>query len=163
VTAQPPATPDPTIDPRVSPAGPANPFETLVLAACATSGWAVLSHTAQPTSLQALLPPWLRVVWGALLLVGGVLTVVGLYWRDHFTGIEIKRVGLIAAAAATLAYGTALLTIGPPGFVAAAGNLATGLACIVRVWQVTHALKAARGRMRDMRAPRRGRDGGEPG
>lgn len=144
----------PPIDPRIRPAGPANPFETLVLAACATSGWAVLSHTAQPTSLQALLPPWLRVAWGILLLVGGLLTVFGLYWRDHWTGIEIKRVGLVAAATATLAYGTALLTIGPVGFVAAAGNLATGIACIIRVWQVTNALKAARGRMESMRITR---------
>jgi hypothetical protein len=143
-------------DPKTRPAGPANPFETLVLAACATSGWAVLSHTAQPTSLQALLPPWLRVAWGALLLVGGLLTVFGLYWPDHFTGIEIKRVGLVAAAAATLAYGTALLTIGPVGFVAATGNIATGIACIVRVVQVSRALTAARGRMTAMRPPRRG-------
>jgi hypothetical protein len=162
VTAK-PATPKPTDPPRHSrlrPTGPPNPFEVFLLAICAVQGWAVLTHIAEPTSLQALLPPWLRVMWGLLLLAGGVLSVSGLYWFDQFTGVEIKRVGLLCAAGGTLAYGAALLTIGPTGFVVAATNIAFALACIVRVVQVTRALKAARGRITAMRPPRR--TDGEP-
>lgn len=138
---------------RLRPAGPPNPFETFLLAVCAVQGWAVLSHAARPPSVQALMPPWLRVIWGLLLLAGGILSVSGLYWTNPFTGIEIKRVGLLAAAGGTLAYAVALLTIGTAGILAAATNLGFAIACVVRIWQVTRALEAARGRMTAMRPP----------
>ena len=141
---------------RLRPAGPPNPFEAFLLAVCAVQGWAVLTNTAQPPSVQALLPPWLRTVWGVLLLTGGVLSVSGLYWTDPFTGVEIKRVGLVAAAGGTLAYGVALLTVGSPGLLASATNFGFAAACIVRTWQVSRALNAARGRIAAMRDPGRG-------
>lgn len=137
------------------PAGPVNPFEVWLLTACVIQGLVVLTHTARPPSVQALLPPWLRLLWGVLLLVGGVLSVAGLYWPDPFTGIEIKRVGLVLAAAGVLAYGVALLAVGPNGYLAAATNIAFAFACAVRVYQVSQALTAARGRIAAMRPPRR--------
>jgi hypothetical protein len=135
---------------RQRPAGPANPFEVYLLAACIVQGYAVLTKVAQPHSLQDLLPPWLRLMWGALLLIGGVLSVGGLYWIDPLTGIEVKRVGLVAAGGGTLAYGIALILFGPPGFVGAATCIAFSLACAVRIWQVTRALNQARGRITAM-------------
>lgn len=138
------------------PAGPVNPFELYLLAVCALQGWAVLTHVAQPPSLQLALPPTLRLVWGALLLIGGVFSVSGLYWWDPFTGIEVKRVGLISAAAGTLAYAVAVISYaGSMGFLGAAYNVFFAAACIVRVRQVTRALKAARGRVEAMRVPRK--------
>jgi hypothetical protein len=135
---------------RQRPAGPANPFEVYLLGACIVQGYAVLTRVAQPHSLQDLLPPWLRLMWGALLLIGGVLSVGGLYWIDPLTGIEVKRVGLVAAGGGTLAYGIALLAFGPQGFVAAATCIAFSIACVVRVRQVTRALNQARGRITAM-------------
>jgi hypothetical protein len=144
--------------PRQRPAGPANPFEVYLLGACIVQGYAVLTRVAQPRSLQDLLPPWLRLVWGALLLVGGVLSVGGLYWIDPLTGIEVKRVGLVCAGGGTLAYGLALIALGPVGFVGAATCIAFSIACVVRVRQVSRALNQARGRITAMQ-PRGGVDG----
>lgn len=138
--------------PVARPAGPVNPFEAFLLAICAVQGWAILSRTAQPPSLLALLPPGLRIVEGVLLLAGGVLSVSGLYWLNPLTGIEIKRVGLVCAGGATLAYGVAILVVNPVGgFVVAVTNLGFAAACAVRIWQVSRALRSARGRIRGMR------------
>jgi hypothetical protein len=144
--------------PRERPAGDVNPFEVYLLGACVVQGYAVLSHVAEPHSLQDLLPPWLRIMWGALLLIGGALSVGGLYWLDPFTGIEVKRVGLVCAGGGTFAYGLALVALGPTGFVAAATCIAFTIACVVRVKQVSRALNAARGRITAMR-PSGGSDG----
>lgn len=145
-------TPRPT---RINrPSGPINPFELFLLAICAVQGWAILSHTAQPPSLLALLPPALRFLEGFLLLAGGVLSVSGLTWLNPLTGIEIKRIGLVAAGGATLAYGIAILIVNPAaGFLPAVTNIAFALACAVRIRQVSQALTAARGRIHSMRPP----------
>jgi hypothetical protein len=136
------------------PTGRINPFELFLLAVCAVQGWGILSHTAQPPSLLTLLPPTLRLLEGVLLLVGGVLSVSGLTWPNPFTGVEIKRIGLVAAGGATLAYGVAILIVSPAGgFLVAATNLAFALACAVRIWQVSQDLNQARGRIRSMRTP----------
>lgn len=135
------------------PAGPVNPFELYLLAVCALQGWVVLTNIANPPSVQAVLPPILRILWGSLLLIGGVFSVSGLYWWHPFTGIEIKRVGLVAAAGGTLTYGIALIFLGPIGYVGAAYNLFFCTACIVRVGQVSRALTHARRRVKAMREP----------
>jgi hypothetical protein len=143
------------------PLGVPNPFETYLLGACVIQGYAVLSRIAQPQSVQALLPPWLRILWAVLLLIGGALAVSGLYWRDPLTGIEIKRVGLVAAGGGTCAYGVALMFFGPQGLVAAMTCLAFAVACMVRVRQATKALNRARGRITAMRPPPSGGVNGE--
>lgn len=145
------------------PAGPINPFELYLLAVCAIQGIAVLARIARPTSIEtALTPPaGLRIIWAALLIVGGVAGVAGLLWTDPFTGIEVKRIGLIAAGFGTLAYGVALLAFGPQGWFAAAFNLAFTIACITRTIQVTRRLTAARTQVAQLRtrAPRGGSHG----
>lgn len=138
------------------PTGPVNPFEVFLLAACSVQGWAVLTRITQPQSVALLLPMWLQYMWGFLLLTGGVLSVSGLYWTDPFNGIEIKRVGLCAAAGGTGAYGVAVLALGPNGIVAGVTSLAFTFACGVRIMQVTRALKEARARIAAMRPPEEG-------
>jgi hypothetical protein len=146
--------PDPTPPRQVRPAGDANPFEAYLLAVCALQGWSVLAGTATPTSLSHALTPTLRLVWATLLLIGGILSVVGLYWpRNPITGVEIKRVGLVAAGTASLTYGLALVFIGPAGYVAASLSLSFALACVTRVVQVTRRIRGTRRRIVAARDP----------
>lgn len=137
-----------TIRYEIRPAGPANPFEGFLLAVVALQGFLVLSGLSKPASMVALLPPAFRVIWGLLLLAGGLMSLFGLYWPGSvFTGCEIKRVGLIAAGFGAFAYGIALLTIGPTAYLAASTSLVFSIACLVRHWQVGRALRQARYRI----------------
>lgn len=134
------------------PAGPPNPFESYLLVICVAQGFAVVFGYTRPASIDALLPPVLRLVWGSLLLIGGIAAVVGLYWPgDALDSILIKRVGLLAAGGGTLAYGVALMTLGPPAFIASLFNLCFTLACYVRAAQVTRALNRFRNEMKIIR------------
>lgn len=109
---------------------------------------------ASPRALYAVLTPGLRVAWGVVLVVGGIASIVGLYWpRNPTTGIEIKRVGLVATGTASLAYGVALLLFGPQGYVAALLSLAFALACATRVIQVTRRIRGTRRRIVAARDP----------
>jgi hypothetical protein len=150
-------TPWPTTGPR--PLGPINPFELYLMLAATLQGFTVLAHLARPSSIEALLPRWLVILWAGLLVVGGILTGAGLTWPgDPFTAIEIKRVGLVASGIGASAYAVALFEIGPGGIVAglyAAGFVA---ACAVRVWQIRRALRAARAYLAEVRQHRTRRE-----
>lgn len=126
------------------PMGDPNPFEAYLLAACVVQGAVVLLGWARPTSIEQALPLALRILWAGLLLVGGVFALVGLYWPDPLTGVEIKRPGLVAVGTATLTYGVALVPLGAVGMVAATANIAFALACAVRIRQVTRRVNAVR-------------------
>lgn len=141
-------------DRRDRPMGDPNPFEAYLLGVCALQGWSVLAGAASPNALYSLLNPGLRLAWGLLLVVGGVASVVGLYWpRNPITGIEIKRVGLIATGTASLAYGIALFMFGPQGYVAGSLSLAFAVACATRVVQVTRRIRGNRRRIVAARDP----------
>lgn len=133
---------------EIRPAGPANPFEAFLLAVLVLQGALVLGGVSRPASIVSLLPNGFRIVWAGLMLVGGVLSLAGLYWPgSQFTGCEVKRVGLIASGFGALAYAVALLSIGQSAWVAASTSFFFALACVVRHWQVGRALKQARYRI----------------
>lgn len=150
------ARPDPRDPPkrRARPTGDPNPFEGFLLGVCAIQGWSVLVGTSTPTSIQASLGPGLRFAWAFLLLTGGIAAVSGLYWPGNpITGVEIKRVGLVATGTATLAYGVALLLLGPIGLNVALANFAFSIACFTRTIQVTRRIRGARRRIVAARDP----------
>jgi hypothetical protein len=76
--------------------------------------------------------------------------------------VLIKRVGLLAAAGGTLAYGLALAFLGPLGYIAAAYNIGFAVVCLIRAWQVSVALAVYRAHLRPPRRPRAAPDEGEP-
>lgn len=132
------------------PAGPANPFEGFLLFVAVIQGFLVLSGTAKPTSLLALLPDGFRLMWAGLLFFGGMVSLAGLYWPGNpFTGVEVKRVGLLACAFPTLAYALALFNLGSVGIVAGTQSLLFAAACFWRIHQVGRALNSARQRIND--------------
>lgn len=127
------------------PAGPANPFEAGLLIVCTIQGFWVLTGLATPSSIQLSLGPGLRFVWALLLFLGGGASILGLWWPyDPVDGVLIKRVGLLAAAGGTFAYGLALVFIGPVGFVVALYNIGFAVVCLIRAWQVSLALAVYR-------------------
>jgi hypothetical protein len=140
------------------PAGDPNPFEEFILGVCVLQGCSVLAGAVPPTMGTAL-EPGLLLVWAALMILGGVLSIAGLYWPgDPITGVEVKRVGFVAAGTASLTYGVALALAGPQAFVAAFLSLAFALACARRFIQVTRKIKGQRRRI----VAARDTEGGDP-
>jgi hypothetical protein len=135
------------------PAGPPNPFEAFLLVACIAVGALAVAGYAQPGAFENVLPPWWLRIWGALMLVGGCGAVAGLLWPwDPVDGVLIKRVGLVTLCPLLIAYGVAgLLTDPSARFVASAFAIALGVACAVRVRQVTLAVRGLHGQLRGLR------------
>jgi hypothetical protein len=135
------------------PAGPPNPFEACGLGACIVVGFTAVLGVAQPSSFEHTLPPWGQRVWGALMLIGGLASVAGLYWpADPVDGVLIKRVGLVTLCPLLIAYGGAgFLTEPATRLVAASFAVALGLACAFRTRQVTVAIRGLHGRLRGLR------------
>jgi hypothetical protein len=127
------------------PTGEANPFEVCMLLACTVSGTSVLVGIAQPRSVSDALTPVLLKVWAVLMAAGGLSSLMGLFWPgDPFTGVEVKRVGLIAVGSGCLIYGCAATLLGSAGFAVATVNLLLAAACLYRTFQVSKRLRLAR-------------------
>lgn len=127
-------------------AGYPNPFEAYLLAAASTQGVLVALGVAHSAALDATLgaAPWLRWTWAALMALGGCAAILGLYWpADPFTGVEIKRVGLVATGFGALIYAFAVWSLGRSGVITGLSSAAFAAACFVRTWQVTQLLRRA--------------------
>jgi hypothetical protein len=127
------------------PTGPINPFELAAVVAGIAQGLLVIVGAADPRSVTEALPELLLYVWAALLAAGGGATLAGLTWLgDPFTGVEIKRVGLVAIGFGALVYGSAALLLGSVGLTVAIYNLLLAAACFARLVQVSRRLAQAR-------------------
>lgn len=129
-----------------------NPFEAYLLVACVVQGALVVTGVARPGAIEAALSgvPGLRYVWALLLLLGGLLGLLGLYWRgeNETAGVLIKRAGLICVGFGTLVYGIALALAGATAYVASLTTLAFAWAAFTRAAQVTRMLRDAEKRSR---------------
>lgn len=130
--------------------GRRRPHEVMLLAASALVGVVYLAGAAPPPStVEALLPGWVRLLWYGLLAAGGVLGLVGCWLPDQVTGLLLERVALLVGTAAILMWILAIWWFaGPPGF----GGLAFfGLwagANGWRAWQITGDLARIRPKRR---------------
>lgn len=133
------------------PAGEANSYEAWVFAVCVLAGAATLTKLAQPSSLDAAVAPWLRVLWAVSMTVGGGAALAGLWWPGNpFTGVYVKRAGILAMTGPLLAYGVALLTLGRPGVVVGLVLLGLAGAGIHRVRQISRAAARQASRLREL-------------
>lgn len=90
---------------------PADPRAVFVLGMCVTSGVGQLIVAGTPASLEEELPVWGIAVWGALLLVGSVVTLAGMA-RQTNGGIIAEQIGSAVVGVATLFYiGVAILAL----------------------------------------------------
>lgn len=110
------------------------------------SGYAVilgiLYTSGFPLSAAAktVITGWWVYVYGAALIVGGLLTLLGAFWVSNIErGLEIERSGLIVLSGALVIYAAAVFgTVGWPG--AFAGGMA-----LAWVWaNVTRSLGISR-------------------
>lgn len=79
--------------------------ESFIALLCGLSSVSYLAGAPQPRTIDALLPFWLRFTWGAYLLFGGVLTLLGLV-----VGIRrVEKAGLLLLSGPAVVYGVAIV------------------------------------------------------
>ena len=116
-----------------------HPDEIFLLLLCMFAGAGlVFGDAPAPDSVEASLPPWAVVGWGIGLLVGPLVTLLGILWqRDRHDGILIEQVGQVITGGSALVYAAILLVaLWPAGFVAGCIILAFGGARFWRWWQL---------------------------
>lgn len=107
------------------------PMEVLLFEVFIVDGVYQLFHGAKatPSTIAALLPYWLLVVWTVMLVVGGTVGLAGRLWAMW----QVERAGLAVIASATIAYGMAIVYEGGlRGLVAASIDLSIGVAFLIR-------------------------------
>lgn len=124
--------------------GRRHPFEVAMLCAAVVVGF---SRALAPTSgaIQRGLPLPVTVSWYSLLAVGGIICLVGIYWREKVTGLIVERAGLCLLTAGALAYSIVLVTVGGwSGVAAGAFILAFGIAAALRSIDIGRILRRVR-------------------
>jgi hypothetical protein len=129
----------------------AEPFENWIAGASLVSGSLAVVGKARPLSLVAQAPTWFLHVWGAMLCVGAVATLVA-RWRigrpqtplGDRSARALEVLGLVALATAIAVYSVAIFATGTPGATAGAITVAMSASCAMRAWIVARELKAER-------------------
>lgn len=115
-----------------------HPFEIAPLAACAVSGTVMSVSGLRPPSVLDGYPEPIVITWLALIGLGGIIGIVGAFWRGNTDdGLLVELLGVAAVAGGCLLYVAALYATRPIGSAFAAGGLLTGLAIGAswRSWQ----------------------------
>ena len=87
------------------------PYETCIMAMLVVGSISTLfPYGGVPRTIDTVLDPIMLRVWSIMLLVGSVLTLVGIAWRGRYiTALGVERVGLILHTCACLVYTVALM------------------------------------------------------
>lgn len=130
-----------------------HPFEIALLGACVIAGAVMAITGVRPPSLSRSLPYDVMTVWLALVAAGGLVGIVGAYWRGRIDdGLLIEFGGVLAIGSACTLYVIALFALNPLANAVASGGLLSGIA----VGGVLRAVQCARDWARVRRAhPRR--------
>jgi hypothetical protein len=74
------------------------------------------------------------IAWGAFLLIGGILNLLGIYWpKSAFTGMLIERSGLVALGGASLIWSILVVwRVQLAGLFSATLTFALFLACLAQ-------------------------------
>lgn len=95
---------DITVERRVS----RNPLAVYLLGFAALAGAIQLLINRDPKSVQETLSPWMQTAWSLSLIVGPIVTLIGIYWRKPYLGMQLETLGLLGTATAALTYSVAL-------------------------------------------------------
>jgi hypothetical protein len=118
---------------------PADPRAVFVLALSVFSGLTSLLIDSGPATLESLLPSWAVTSWGALLMSGSAITLVGMA-RQTVNGIIAEQIGSVMVGVTTVFYSVVALAIVGIGALQSIGIiLAWGLSCFLR-WVQLQAL-----------------------
>lgn len=122
---------------------PADPRALFVLVLCVVSGVPLIFANATPGSITAQLDDVWVVVWGLMLTVGALTTLIGTF-KMSVDGIILEQIGSVAVGGATIIYAGAIFaTVGYAGSVPAGITLGFGLACLWRWGQLQGLLRKA--------------------
>lgn len=111
---------------------PADPRAVFILALSVFSGLTALALKVAPKSLEALLPHWGLILWGATLTLGSAITLIGMAFQS-LNGIITEQIGSVMVGAATVFYsGIALFIVGTSSIQNVGIVLAWGLSCFIR-------------------------------
>ena len=86
---------------------PPDPRALFVLVLCVIVGVPLVLANATPGTIAAQLDPAWVVIWGVMLSVGSLLTLVGTF-KQNVNGIIIEQVGSVAVGFACLIYALAI-------------------------------------------------------
>jgi hypothetical protein len=122
---------------------PADPRAVFVLALSVFSGLTALALNAAPNTLEALLPRWGLLLWGAMLGLGSVVTLTGMAFQS-LNGIIAEQVGSVLVGVTTVFYSVLVfIYIGPNAVQTVGIILAWGLSCFVRWLQLQMLIEKA--------------------
>lgn len=111
---------------------PADPRAVFILALSVFGGLTALALQVAPESLDALMPHWGLVVWGAILTAGSAIALGGMAFQT-VNGIIAEQIGSVMVGAATIFYsGVALYFVGPTSIQSLIIVMAWGIACLIR-------------------------------
>jgi hypothetical protein len=120
---------------------PADPRAVFILALSVFSGIVTMALESGPGTLESLLPKWGVLVWGAILTVGSLVTLVGLA-RQTNDGIIAEQVGSVMVGVACIFYSIlAIMVVGIGSSQPVVIILAWGLSCLVRWLQLQSLVK----------------------
>ncbi len=101
-----------------------NSWAVFLLLLCVMSGASALvatavGHPSEPPAVAAVVPEWARLTWYGLLIGGGSVSLLGVWWPhrrvvDLVTGLSIERRGTYGLTIGALLYGMALLALDGP-------------------------------------------------
>jgi len=122
-----------------------HPFEVAILSAAAICGLALALSNTSPRSAAAAMPGLVQVLWQVLLIAGGVIGLVGVFWPGRLLAqLGTEACGVVLLGTATTMYSVALFTVaGMQALAAGSFVTAAALASWVRLWQIQRDLRRA--------------------
>jgi len=100
----------------------------------------------QPNSITQALPEWAGIAWNAVLTLGALTALIGVFWRwDPDDALLVEQSGLVAAGLASLLYVAALVQAATNSGTAVPICLIAGfsLACLWRAGQIFRGVRRA--------------------
>lgn len=130
-----------------------HPFETYLLVLAALSGIPLLFGAPNSASVEAALPPLLVAVWGAMLVVGSTMALVGTYWRGRLmTSYVLERTGLVGVGGASVVYALcAVMGAGLDAAFSACLTVGFGVACFAQAHRISRRVGAILNRVERLR------------
>ncbi len=119
-----------------------DPRAVFILLLCIVSGMPLVFGVVQPGSFEELLPAWIIRLWGVSLVIGCLVTLIGMSWQKSLVGLLMEQVGSVAVGSVSLFYATAVLIVAQKDGLTAAGFIvAWAISCFYRYWQIEHIIR----------------------
>lgn len=114
-----------------------NEFEVLLVSVCLFLGFAQVFYAEVPLSIRDT-PTEFQLTWAFTMLIGSAVTLVGIAWRDVYTGLVLELAGLLALGGVMLTYaGIVILSSAEaPSLVGVPITMAFAVAAFRRSWKI---------------------------